>query len=64
MSRRRLPTRSAERWTALGADAEPASVARLLADGRDADLEVQWRLVDGDGRPIVLDLGRAAKRTR
>jgi hypothetical protein len=49
---------------ALGAGAEPASVARLLADGRDPDLDVQWRLVDGDGRPIVLDLGRATKRKR
>jgi hypothetical protein len=49
---------------ALGADAEPAAVTRLLADGRDAGLDVQWRLVDGDGRPIVLDLGRATKRKR
>ncbi len=39
----------------LGPDASPAQVARLLADGRAADLGVRWRVVDGDGRPIVLD---------
>ena len=39
----------------LGADATPADVADLLADGRDADLGVRWRLVDADGRPIPLD---------
>jgi hypothetical protein len=41
----------------LGPGASPASVARLLADGRDEDLDVRWRLVDGAGRPITLDLG-------
>lgn len=41
---------------ALGPKASPASIARLLADGHDDDLDVRWRLVDGDGRPIVLDL--------
>jgi hypothetical protein len=40
---------------ALGADADPGKVAALLADGRDEDLGVRWRLVDGDGRPITLD---------
>jgi hypothetical protein len=40
---------------ALGAKASPAEVAELLADGRDKDLGVRWRLVDGDGRPIPLD---------
>jgi len=40
---------------ALGAKARPAEVADLLADGRDNDLDVRWRLVDGDGRPIPLD---------
>jgi hypothetical protein len=42
--------------TALGKDASPADVARLLAGGRDEDLGVRWRLVDGDDRPITLDL--------
>ncbi len=40
----------------LGADATPASVARSLVDGRDQGLGVRWRLVDGDGRPLILDL--------
>jgi hypothetical protein len=39
----------------LGADASPTEVADLLADGRDDRLGVRWRLVDGEGRPIVLD---------
>jgi hypothetical protein len=41
---------------ALGKDAAPADVARLLAGGRDEDLGVRWRLVDGDDRPITLDI--------
>jgi len=27
----------------------------LLAKGEAKDLEVSWRLVDGDGRPITLE---------
>jgi hypothetical protein len=50
------------RLAALDADATPQDVAELLADGRDQRLGVRWRLVDGDGRPIVLD--RAAGRKR
>ena len=41
---------------ALGDDASPVKVARLLAGGRDEDLGVRWRLVDGEDRPITLDL--------
>jgi hypothetical protein len=41
---------------ALGDDAAPESVARLLAGGRNDDLGVRWHLVDGDGRPITLDI--------
>jgi hypothetical protein len=41
---------------ALGPQATPAEVASLLAAGRDTGLGVRWRLVDDDGRPIVLDL--------
>ena len=41
---------------ALGDDASPAKVARLLAGGRDEDLGVRWHLVDGEGRPITLDV--------
>ncbi len=40
---------------ALGAKATPAEVADLLAEGRDNELGVRWRLVDGDGRPISID---------
>jgi len=38
------------------ADKEGWPAARLLAAGRDEDLGVRWRLVDGDDRPITLDL--------
>lgn len=41
---------------ALGPDGSPAAVARLLIDGRDEDLDVRWRLVDGDARQIRPDL--------
>ena len=47
----------ARRLAGLGEDAAPADVVRLLADGRDDGLGVRWRLVDGNGRPIVLDAG-------
>lgn len=40
---------------ALGDDASPARVARLLAGGRNDDLGVRWQVVDGEGRPITLD---------
>jgi hypothetical protein len=43
------------RLSALGADTEPAAVAELLADGRDDDLGIRWRLVDDEGRPIAID---------
>jgi hypothetical protein len=43
---------------ALDDDATPTDVAALLADGRDDDLGVRWRLVDDDGRPITVDLRR------
>jgi hypothetical protein len=48
----------AGRLEALGPDASPAQVAEALADGRDERLGVRWRLVDGEGRPIVLEPGR------
>jgi hypothetical protein len=46
----------------LGDEATPADVADLLANGRDDRLDVRWRLVDGEGRPIVLD--RSTRRRR
>ena len=48
----------ARRLDELGTDASPAEVADLLADGRDERLGVRWRLVDGEGRPIVLERTR------
>jgi hypothetical protein len=39
----------------LGPEAEPGTVAALLAEGRDEELGVRWRLVDEDGRPIAID---------
>jgi hypothetical protein len=39
----------------LGPDADPATVAAVLAEGRDEELGVRWRLIDDDGRPISLD---------
>ncbi|MGK2851985.1 MAG: hypothetical protein ACSLFN_13885 [Candidatus Limnocylindrales bacterium] len=42
---------------ALGGSATPSILARVLADGSDDDLGVRWRLVDGDGRVITLDVG-------
>jgi len=44
----------------LGASATPARLARLLADGSDEDLGVRWRLVDGDGRGITLEISPEA----
>jgi hypothetical protein len=46
----------------LGNDATPDAVADLLAEGRDERLGVRWRLVDGEGRPIVLDRRPRARR--
>lgn len=49
----------ARRIHALGPAASPAAVAEILVDGRDDDLGVRWRLVDGEGRPITVDLDPA-----
>jgi hypothetical protein len=49
---------------ALGPDADPAAVAALLAEGRDDDLGVRWRLVDDDGRPIAIDPRKGKARNR
>jgi hypothetical protein len=48
------------RLAQLNADATPNEIAELLVEGRDERLGVRWRLVDGDGRPILLD--QAARR--
>jgi hypothetical protein len=46
----------AKRVAELPDDAAPGTVAQLLADGRDEELGVRWRIVDGDGRPILIDV--------
>jgi hypothetical protein len=46
----------ARRIHALGRTASPSAVAAVLIDGRDDELGVRWRLVDGEGRPITVDL--------
>jgi hypothetical protein len=46
----------------LGPKADPADIAELLADGRDRTLDVRWRLVDDEGRPIVLDADDLRRR--
>jgi hypothetical protein len=46
----------------LGDAALPEQIADLLAGGRDEDLGVRWRLVDGDDRPITVDLEAAEPR--
>ena len=44
-----------------------AGILEVIADGRDEALDVRWRLVDDDGRPIGLsarDLEAARERTK
>jgi hypothetical protein len=56
-----LDAGGADRATAKAA----AQVIDALVEGRDEDLDVRWRLVDDDGRPIGLtadDLAAATKR--
>ena len=42
--------------SATAAQKEPEAIAEAIADvlieGKDGELGVSWRLVDGDGRPI------------
>lgn len=47
---------------ALGSDASALDVVRILADGQDPSVGVRWRLVDGDERPILLDLAALKRR--
>jgi hypothetical protein len=50
------------RLAGLGDEATPGAVADVMAEGRDDRLGVRWRLVDGDGRPILLDLPGPKRR--
>jgi hypothetical protein len=52
----------ATRLAELPDDASPGHVAELLAEGRDDALGVRWRVVDGDGRPIVIERTAKARR--
>jgi len=49
---------------ALDSAVDVDTVAALLVEGRDDDLGVRWRLVDGDGRPIRLDRRSGGSRKR
>ena len=51
-----------QRLAALPSDATPAQVVRVLTDGSDDALGVRWRVVDGDGRPIVIEPPKGARR--
>ena len=53
----------ARKIAALGPDATVLDAVGILADGQDPSVGVRWRLVDGDNRPILLDLA-ALKRQR
>jgi hypothetical protein len=48
----------------LGPEASAADVVELLADGRDQALGVRWRIVDGDGRPILIEPPKRSRRSR
>jgi hypothetical protein len=48
----------------LGPEASSAEVVELLADGRDQALGVRWRIVDGDGRPILIEPPKRSRRSR
>jgi hypothetical protein len=50
------------RLAELADDASPAAVVEVLAEGRDSALGVRWRIVDGDGRPIVVEAPRRRRR--
>ena len=52
------------RLAELPADAAAADIADLLVEGRDDELGVRWRIVDGDGRPILVDVPRASRPRR
>jgi hypothetical protein len=49
---------------ALEPDAGPDAVSALLAEGRDDDLGVRWRLVDDDGRRIAINPRKGKARDR
>ena len=52
------------RLAELPDDARAAAVAGILVEGRDDDLGVRWRIVDGDGRQILVDLETGRRRGR
>ena len=60
--RRWRPTRSPPASPSSPTTRPPTRVAELLAEGRDEALGVRWRIVDGDGRPIVIERAATARR--
>ncbi len=52
----------ARRLAELPPDASTASVVALLVDGRDEPLGVRWRIVDGEGRPILVEPPQPGRR--
>jgi hypothetical protein len=46
------------RLASLGDEADRREVAAAVAEGRDEELGVRWRLVDGEGRPILIEAPR------
>jgi hypothetical protein len=52
----------ASRLAELPQDASTASIVALLADGRNESLGVRWRIVDGEGRPILVEPPKPGRR--
>jgi hypothetical protein len=52
------------RLAELGPDADAEDVVQLLAEGRDEALGVRWRIVDGNGRPILVEPPKRPRRSR
>ncbi len=49
---------------ARGPGATAAELLAILADGADTQLEVEWRLVDDEGRKIKIETNRTKGRSR
>jgi hypothetical protein len=54
----------AARLADLPDDAPVGTVVQLLTEGRDDALGVRWRIVDGDGRPVLVEPPKRPRRSR
>jgi hypothetical protein len=54
----------AMRLAELPDDAPVARVVELLAEGRDQTLGVRWRIVDGDGRQVLVEPPKRSRGSR